>query len=508
LAGDLRRLKAYTLGVEVFDRGAGFDPGTDPIVRVDAGRLRSKLLAHYSGEGARDPVLVDVPKGGYAAQFVFRKADASRSGWPAPHDITESPRQRPRIAVLPFANLSDDAEQEYFADGMTEDLLTDLSKLSGLFVVSRHSVFAYKGANWRIEEIAGELGVRYVLEGSVRRSGDTLRITAQLVDAQRGDHLWAERYDRPLRDLFAVQDDVTRHIVRALTVQLSPLEDARIGPESTASLEAHDCVQRGVALFWSYTPQALSAPQALFAQAVTLDPEYPAAHARLALAAINRHSAVFDRTGASLGQACEHARTAVLLDAMLPLAQAATCCVQQWAGQAEDSLEAGRRSVALDPNYADGHAILSLAPSANDQAHEALRHIEIGMRLNPRPTGYFHMVKGLALALLHRTDEAMETYREGLAAWPVYRWNLIYLAHCCLRNGRAAEAHQLLDQFRAVEPTRELVGCRAVCGDGPHAGGPSMVLGQPSASDARDRDGRVRLSGTRSAIQETMQEPT
>jgi Flp pilus assembly protein TadD len=100
---------------------------------------------------------------------------------------------------------------------------------------------------------------------------------------------------------------------------------------------------------------------------------------------------------------------------------------------------------------------LSLALSANDQAHEALRHIEIGMRLNPRPTGYFHMVKGLALALVHRTDEAMQTYREGLAAWPVYRWNMIYLAHCCLRNGRAAEAHQLLDQFRAVEPTRELL---------------------------------------------------
>ena len=389
--------------------------------------------------------------------LVVAAAAATTAASPLASLEPQHAQQRPSIAVLPFTNLSDDAQQEYFADGITEDLLTDLSKLSGLFVISRHSVFAFKNSSKRVEDIAAELGVRYVLEGSVRRSGQTMRVTAQLVDAHDGGHLWAERYDRPIHELFAVQDDVTRHIVQALTVRLSPLEDARIGIEKTASLAAHDCVQRGIAMFWTYTPQALAGAQTLFAQATELDPEYAAAHAWLAMAYINRHGAVFERSDAALVAAREHSRQAVLLDPMLPLAQTATCHIEQWAGQPAAAIAAGRRAIALDPNFADGHAILSMTLSANGQGEEALRMIDIGMRLNPRPTGYFYNVRGKALYLLGRLDEAIAMYRDGLAAWPMYEWNRVALAGCYLRVGRADEARQLIEAFRAASPGRELL---------------------------------------------------
>lgn len=456
LSGDGDRLKGYVLGVEVFDRGADFDPGSDPLVRVEVGRLRGKLLAYYSAEGSHDAVLIDVPKGAYAARFTFRGPGHAHAGW-LPQRSLQPQQERPRIAVLPFTNFSTEVEQEHFADGITEDLLTDLSKLSGLFVISRHSVFAYRGSRLRVEEIARELSVRYVLEGSVRRAGETMRINAQLVDAESGVHLWAERYDRPLRDLFEVQDDVTRHIVRALAVRLTRLEDALIGRVGTGNLDVRDLVQRGIGRYWLSLPEGLAQAQALFGEAVLLDPEYAAAHAWLALAAVTRHSAALDRTNALLGVAQEHVRIALSLDALLPLVHAAACHVEDWSRNPERAIEAGRRAVALDPNYADGHAVLANALTACNRGHEALAEIEIAMRLNPRPLGYFYRVWGLSLELVGRYDEAMAVFRQGIQAWPGHVWNRVALAHRCMRSGLEDEARQLMASFREAFPDGELV---------------------------------------------------
>jgi adenylate cyclase len=188
---------------------------------------------------------------------------------------------KPSIAVLPFANMSGDVEQEYFADGISEDIITALSKLSQLFVIARNSSFTFKGKNVHIGEVGKSLGVRYVLEGSVRKSGGRVRITAQLIDATTGGHLWAERFDRELTDIFAVQDDVTNHIVAALALNLSSRDRQSIAVEHSDNQEAYDCFLRGRELWSRTTKNANREAGSLLRRAIELDPHYAPAHALL-----------------------------------------------------------------------------------------------------------------------------------------------------------------------------------------------------------------------------------
>src|SRR6058998_2519877 len=209
------------------------------------------------------------------------KASREAEGQPQPSQKGMELPDKPSIAVLPFANLSGDPEQEYFSDGMTEDLITDLSKLSGLFVISRNSVFLYKGKAVKPEQIGKELGVRYVLEGSVRKAGSRVRITAQLVDATTSYHLWADRYDRDLQDIFAVQDEVTRKIVAALQVKLTEGEQQRMGHTPTNNLEAYEYFLRGLEFHAHRTQEANGQARQMFERAIALDPNFAAAYAWL-----------------------------------------------------------------------------------------------------------------------------------------------------------------------------------------------------------------------------------
>ena len=187
--------------------------------------------------------------------------------------------EEPSIAVLPFRNLSDDAEQEFFVDGLTEDLITDLAKLSGLFVISRNSVFTYKGQATKAPQVARELGVRYVLEGSVRRAADTIRVTAQLIDAQSDRPLWAESYDRQLDDVFAVQDALKQQIVAALTVELSPGEQAQLANRPTENLEAYEYYLRGRQAMYLLTLRSIRMAYWALDKAIELDPDFAEAYA-------------------------------------------------------------------------------------------------------------------------------------------------------------------------------------------------------------------------------------
>src|SRR5881409_2712627 len=196
--------------------------------------------------------------------------------WLAPESAGLPLPDRPSVAVLPFTNLSQDPTQDYFSDGVTEDLITGLSKVSGLFVIARNSVFTYKSRAVKIREVGRDLGVRYVLEGGVQRSGNRVRITAQLVDATTGYHLWAERYDREVRDIFTLQDEVTQQIVRALAVKVTEAEKARIGRVPTGVLEAYDLVLRGTEERKRATREGNVEARRLFTQALELDPQYAA----------------------------------------------------------------------------------------------------------------------------------------------------------------------------------------------------------------------------------------
>ena len=207
-------------------------------------------------------------------------ANRTNSANPTPNVET------PSIAVLPFANMSGDPEQEYFSDGISEDVITDLSKIAGLMVIARNSSFTYKGRSVDVREVGRDLGVRSVLEGSIRRAGNRVRITAQLIDATNGAHLWADRYDRDLTDIFAVQDDVTRQIVDALKVTLSPAEKARLADSGTPNIDAYDCYLRGRELL-ALNPknrERFEQSTKLFMRALELDPSYSQAYASLSLA--------------------------------------------------------------------------------------------------------------------------------------------------------------------------------------------------------------------------------
>jgi TolB-like protein/class 3 adenylate cyclase len=184
---------------------------------------------------------------------------------------------KPSLVVLPFVNMSEDPKQDYFSDGITEDLTSDLSRISSLFVIARHSAFTYKGKTTKVQELSRELGVRYVLEGSVRKSDNRVRITAQLIDATTGGHLWSERYDRELQDLFALQDDIRQRIVLALKVKLTPEEQERFRRAPTNNLEAYDSFLRGLEYFWHVTKEGNAQARQMVEKAIALDPHYAAA---------------------------------------------------------------------------------------------------------------------------------------------------------------------------------------------------------------------------------------
>jgi adenylate cyclase len=442
LAGHADRLKGYTIGVEVFDRDASFDSAIDAIVRVEAARLRAKLREYYDHEGRDDPVRIELPKGRYAVQMEERQPIAV-SAPATPQAVAPHPppiEDNPSLAVLPFNNISSDAEQGYFADGVTDSLITELSRLPDLFVISRHSSFVYRNMNKRADEIGRELGVKYLVEGSVRRAGNRVRITTQLVDAASGRHLWAERFDRELQDIFAVEDDVVRRILAVLQVKLTRADKARPGLGGTRSLEAHDCLLRGLERLWLSSQESAEQARTYFSRAVELDATYAAAHAWLARAMVFEWIMYWNPRPEGIEEAYEHARLAVSLDPQLPQGQSILCWVQLWRREGQAAIAAGSKAVAMDTNDADAHLFLAGALCGSGRGKEGLHYIEKGMRLNPHPSGLYYMVLGQCHYGLEEYEQALAAFKQGVALRDVFYPNHYYLCLIYTLLGREAEA--------------------------------------------------------------------
>jgi TolB-like protein len=465
LAGHADRLKGYTIGVEVFDRDESFDPAIDAIVRVEATRLRAKLREYYDAEGRNDPVRFELPKGCYSVHIDYPRGKVSTASSALSRRIadravsTHPPpiEDKPSLAVLPFANMSGDAAQEYFADGITESLITELSRLPGLFVISRQSSFVYKTAIKGAEEITRELGVRYLLKGGVQRAGSRVRITAHLIDGATGVHLWGERYDRELTDIFALQDEVIQRILAVLRVRLTDTGTEGIGHEGTRSVEAHDCLLRGLERFWLFSQQPVEEARVYFGRAVELDPAYAAAHAWLARALAFQWIMYWDAGSEALEQAFDHARTAVDLDPQLPLAYSVLSWVQRWRGHGEEAIAAGLRAVNLDPNNADAHLFLSFALLASGRAKEGLHYIEKGMRLNPHPSTVYQLALGQCHYVLEDYTTAIAAFEHGVELRDVYYSNHYYLCLVYTLLGREAEAKAEREKLLALTGGRRPV---------------------------------------------------
>jgi adenylate cyclase len=440
LEGRAEKLKGYTIGVEVFDRETSFDPGIDAIVRVEAARLRTKLLEYYESEGRTDTVRFELPKGKYAIHIDWRGESA----------IPESPSKadfhpklienKPSLAVLPFTNMSSNPEQEYFADGFTDCLITEVSRLSGIFVISRHSSFMYKNAVKSAETIGLELGVRYLLEGSVQRSGEWVRITAQLIDTSTGSQVWAENYDRELKNIFALQDDVTQRITSMLHVRLSGNEVDRFGHDGTASIEAHDALLHGLEDFWLYTQNSCALARLHFENAIRLDPTYAVAYAWLSRTLVCQWIFLWDDHDETLELAFKHAETSVDLDPLQPLAYLVLGWVQCWRKQGEASIAAGRRAVALDPNNADAYFFLAMTLASSDRGEDALRYVKTGMRLNPHPTAFNYLALGFCHLVLENYQEAISAFKRGIEVTDAFISNHVWLCAVYILLDREVEA--------------------------------------------------------------------
>src|SRR5262245_41189024 len=291
---------------------------------------------------------------------------------------------RPSLAVLPFANLSKDPTQEYFSDGVTEDLITGLSKVSGLFVIARNSVFTYKGKPVKVREVGRDLGVRYVLEGGVQRAGSRVRITAQLVDTTTGYHIWAERYDREVNDIFALQDEVTQHIVRAMAVKLTDAEKTRPNRTPTGVPEAYDLVLRGHEERKRATREGNDEARRLFVKALDLDPDYASAYAGLSWTHLQSWQFVWSTDRESLERARELAERAMALDSTLVDAHHLLGQVYLWRKEHDHAIAQAERAVALAPNGADGYETLAEILGWSGRPEDSIRLMRQAMRLNPR----------------------------------------------------------------------------------------------------------------------------
>ena len=373
----------------------------------------------------------------------------SNTAKPEPNSATAS------IAILPFANMSGDPEQEYFSDGITEDIITDLSKIAGLTVIARNSSFTYKGRSVDVRTIGRELGVRSVLEGSIRRAGQRVRITAQLVDAATGGHLWAERYDRDLTDIFEVQDDVTHRIVDALKVTLSPAEKARLADVKASNIAAYDCVLRGREFMLGKDKTRETFEQAIkfFKKAVELDPNYSQAYACLGFGYMfdyqNRWS---DDPDSSLPIAKQYARQAIEKDPNEPLAR----CVSALAASYERDLDLAKSeidiAISLNPNLALAHNIRGTILNFSGQPLEAIPEIELAMRLDPALSPQFLHFLGLANLLAGKYETAAALLRQRIILVPGTDFTRAILASALGHLGDVEEARRVWRELKEINP--------------------------------------------------------
>jgi TolB-like protein/DNA-binding winged helix-turn-helix (wHTH) protein/tetratricopeptide (TPR) repeat protein len=360
----------------------------------------------------------------------------------------------PSLVVLPFSNLVANSDEQYFINGLTEDVITGLSKLSGLRVIARNSAFAFAGTDTDPREAAEQLGVRYVLQGSVQRSGDRLRVTAKLVDTETGAHLWAEQYDGGVGDLFAFQDRVAEQTASALSVTLTEDERRGLAARPTTSLAAYEDYLRGRMFYGSLTKEENDLARAMYRRATQKDPNFALAYAGLALSYIDDARSGWDQDdGVSADQAIKMAERAVALDETLPQAHFALGFVYLY-GQArhDDAIAEARRALELDPNYADAYALLSSAYLFVGELDKTIELDQEAMRINPASSVIYHIHLGRRHYLLGHYQEALDNFLISAAKNYNYLPTHVWLAATYARLGDLEEAQWSADQVRILDP--------------------------------------------------------
>ncbi len=437
------------------------EPGSIYVSEIVHGQVAGKVEFDFDDLGARSLKNIGKPirvyrMGGAAAEHPAEHGAAEAASAASPPGFDD----RRAIAVLPFANFSGDPEQEFFADGITEDIITMLAGWRAFPVIARNSTFTYKGQTVDITKVGRELGVRYVLEGSVRKSGHRVRVTAQLIRADTGHHIIAERYDRDLTDLFELQDEITTTIAGAIEPELLKFERDRIADQPQHNEDAYAFYQRGMWHHYRYSREDNAEAQAFFRRALAIDEQYPQATAALAIAVLNAaYLGWAEEVEANYAEAYELAQRAVALDARYPNARYALGAVCMWTSRSDRATAEFQEAIKLNPSFAAAHCILGQMYLYGGRPEEAISLAEKGIRLSRNDPRLFTWLPALAGAhyQLRHYQEAVEVGRRAWALnrnWPA---GLRYVVAGFGQLGQIPEARAALAELKALDASLAFV---------------------------------------------------
>jgi adenylate cyclase len=433
------------------------DPGGICVSKTAFDHIESKLPLGYQFLGQQTVKNIAKPVGAYKVLMEPRVIDKEQE-----EEDKTSPPDKPSIAVLPFVNMSGDPEQEYFSDGITEEIITGLSKIPRMHVIARNSTFVYKGKPLKVQQVGQELGVRYVLEGSVRKAGNRIRVTAQLIDVKTGYHLWAERYERELSDIFAVQDSITMKILSALQVELTEGEQARLRHEEKRNLEAWGFAVKAAGYLERVTKHDLAKARGLLEQALALDPVYVTAWSGLSLAHwFDARFGWSEVPQESFKQAYSAAQKALSLDDTDPVVHGLMGCIHLYLREYEQAIREAERAIALGPNHALVHALASHILRFSGDFERAVAMIKKAMRLQPLLTSWYLMELSMSYYCIGRYEEAKDSAehfrrlaesRGEQIVWAAY----LLLAMNYIRLGREREARLAVLESTRLNPDYSL----------------------------------------------------
>jgi adenylate cyclase len=453
----------YGDGVNIAARLEGLaEPGGIAISDALRGAVRSLADTVFTDLGPQAVKNITEPVRAFRVHRGIAGPAASAPAATEPVPAARGPAptlpDKPSIAVLPFSNMSTDPEQEHFADGMTEDLITDLAKVSGLFVVARNSTFAYKGRQVDVRDVARDLGVRYVLEGSVRKAGEQVRINVQLIDAANGGHLWAERHDGTVANVFELQDEVGAKVVSALAVTLKRGEEGAFSRVHTHNLEAFELFVRAKATPFPPVPERMQLAREMFERVIELDPAFAGGYAGVAW--ILGFQTLFGHMDAraQVERAIELARKAIDIDRAFSLSHLALGIAMLQTHGHDAALAAMREAIVQQPNDADAHAYLGMGLGASGATDEGIASLEYALRLNPQfVNGPYLNLLGFTQVLAGRYDAAVTSFERNLARRgpygpPAQCWR----AAALWARGRRDDARAVVDELKRTTPAFRL----------------------------------------------------